>query len=86
MAVSKKKPPFALKGLTTDKRSVIIMATYRQNASYDFISKKPWEPATAEVIDDEGGTTNKNAYLSGYARSSAYPYPTERDRVTRGKP
>lgn len=29
------------------------MATYRQNASYDFISKKPWDPATAEVIDDE---------------------------------
>lgn len=75
MAVSKKKPPFALKGLTTDKRSVIIMATYRQNASYDFISKKPWDPATAEVIDDEGGTTNKNALPFGLCKKFGISLP-----------
>lgn len=75
MAVSKKKPPFALKGLTTDKRSVIIMATYRQNASYDFISKKPWDPATAEIIDDEGGTTNKNALPFGLCKKFGISLP-----------
>ena len=75
MAVSKKKPPFALKGLTTNKRSVIIMATYRQNASYDFISKKPWNPATAEVIDDEGGTTNKNALPFGLCKKFGISLP-----------
>lgn len=74
MAVSKKKPPFALKGLTIDKRSV-IMATYRQNASYDFISKKPWDPATAEVIDDEGGTTNKNALPFGLCKKFGISLP-----------
>lgn len=74
MAVSKKKPPFALKGLTTDKRSV-IMATYRQNASYDFISKKPWDPATAEIIDDEGGTTNKNALPFGLCKKFGISLP-----------
>lgn len=50
------------------------MAEYRQNASYGFISKKPWEPAKVE-IEEDGGHSNKYSLPYGLCKKYGIDLP-----------
>ena len=51
------------------------MAEYRQNASYGFISKKPWVPATVEIEEDGGGHSNKYSLPYGLCKKYGIDLP-----------
>lgn len=86
MAVSKKKPPFALKGLTIDKRSVIIMAeeTSRRTkpAGPGGQRYQHYDKANGEYDIDvsSGGSSEQHEPNQGQTQSRYRSYADIKDR------